>query len=178
MTARRHAERELDRIAAAADHGADAVISFDTQGRVQRWNRSAERLFGYTAEQAQGRTMRELGPAPEGDDRSVRLSAEVLTTRSAVTFDAVRYHRDGTPVDIRVTMVPWEVDGVLVGVTGIAVDVSDRMRAERERERAITDLHEAQRLARVGSWSLDPDTRRMTLVAADVRDLRLSPRAP
>src|SRR4051794_11414606 len=156
VTARKYAERELDRIASAAEHGMDAVISLDREGRVQRWSHSAERLFGYTAQEARGRTLGDLGPAPDG--HAEEMIARVLTEHRPVTFDAIRHHRDGTPVDVRITLVPWEVDDEVVGVTGMAVDISDRARAERERRRAIEDLEEAQRLAGVGSWSLETDT--------------------
>ena len=105
VTARKYAERELDRIASAADHGADAVISFDKEGRVQRWNRSAERLFGYTADEAHGRTMLELGPAaddrqcPTGGARARRAPLDHFRSHpSSSRRDADRRARDDGPV--------------------------------------------------------------------------------
>ena len=161
VTARKYAERELDRIASAAEHGTDAVISLDTTGRVQRWNRSAERLFGYNALEARGKTLQELGPADGDDDDVAQRVAQVLAERRPIAYDAVRRRRDGAQVDLRVTLAPWEVDDELVGVTGIAVDITQRRQAERDRETAIAGLHEAQQLARVGSWWFDSQTREL-----------------
>jgi PAS domain S-box-containing protein len=57
---RRRAKRELVRLADAAEHATDAVISIDQRARVRHWNRGAERLYGWTAAEAVGRSIYEL----------------------------------------------------------------------------------------------------------------------
>ena len=60
ITERKRAERELQRLAQAAEYGSDAVISVDLDGRVQRWNRGAERLLGFSADEAIGHSIEQL----------------------------------------------------------------------------------------------------------------------
>ena len=79
-----------------------------------------------------------------GDPRiSMRPSAGARTARSSTCC---------------VTIAPWQIDGRIAGVTGISIDITERKRVERAREQALADLEEAQRLARLGSWSWDPST--------------------
>ena len=62
------------------------------------------------------------------------------------------------PLDVLLTIVPWQIDGRIAGVTGILIDLTERKRIERARERALADLEHAQRIAKLGSWSWDPST--------------------
>ena len=74
VTERKRADRELQRFAQAAEYGSDAVISVDLDARVQRWNRGAERLLGFSAEDAIGQSIEELGLAvgEQGDGLAAR----------------------------------------------------------------------------------------------------------
>ncbi|MGA2014291.1 MAG: PAS domain S-box protein [Solirubrobacteraceae bacterium] len=159
ITEQRHAERELERLAQAAAYGSDAVISVDLTGRVQRWNPGAGRLLGFTADEVIGRDIEQLGLAPDGygDSTPARDAlAEVLAGGPTYQYEAQRPRKDGALIDALVTLVPWHADGRIVGVTASCVDLTERRRIERARERALADLNEAQRTARIGSWSWDP----------------------
>jgi PAS domain S-box-containing protein len=107
-----------------------AVIAVDTANKVTSWNPSAERLFGYTAEEAIGRDVDDLvanndeihQEATELGRRSMREEAH-LTTR--------RTRKDGSLVDVDVTAAPIVVGGELVGVYGLFHDVSELQRQKR-----------------------------------------------
>jgi signal transduction histidine kinase/CheY-like chemotaxis protein len=64
--------------------------------------------------------------------------------------------------EMQTTFTPWLADGRVVGITNTTVDITERKQAERARERALVALEEAQRLARLGSWSWDPSARQVT----------------
>jgi PAS domain S-box-containing protein len=141
-------------VAEAAGHGTDAVISIDLEQRVRHWNRGAERLYGFTAEEAIGTDLHQLTAfTDEPSDQIARM----LSGEPTYQYETRRRRKDGSIIDVLLTVSPWHVDGRVVGVTGISIDLSERKRVERARERALEDLEEAQRIARVGSWSWDPD---------------------
>jgi diguanylate cyclase (GGDEF)-like protein/PAS domain S-box-containing protein len=147
------AQRELERLADAVGHGTDAVISIDLGQRVRHWNRGAERLYGFAAEEAIGRDLRELTAlTDEPSDQIVRMRAG----ERSYQYETQRRRKDGSIIDVLLTVSPWHVDGCVVGVTGISIDLSERKRAERARAHSLEDLEEAQRVANVGSWSWDP----------------------
>ena len=157
ITERKRTERELARLADAAEHGTDAVISIDLDARVRHWNRGAERLYGWSSEEAIGKSLFELIAFTDEPDREI---AEMLAGKDAYQVETRRRRKDGVIVDVLLTISPWHADGQVVGVTGIAIDVSERKRVEQLRERALADLEEAQSIARLGSWSWDPSTDR------------------
>ena len=126
---RKRAERELERLADAAEHATDAVVSIDLEGRVRHWNQGAERVYGYGAEEAIGRDVRELMMLT--DEPSANM-ARVLAGESGYRYESRRRRKDGTIIDALATITPWRVDGQVVGVTGVTIDVTERKRAERE----------------------------------------------
>ncbi len=75
-----------------------------------------------------------------------------------VSMELRRRRRDGTEFDALATVTPWRVGGQIIGATSTVVDISERKQAERERQQALADMQEAQRLAKIGSWSWNPAT--------------------
>ncbi len=148
ITERKSAERELKRLAQAAEHGSDAVVSIDVDQHVRRWNRGAERLYGFTAEEAIGRSVHDLNDAAGAGqiayDRAREAILGILAGESAYQVETRQPRKDGTIIDVLLTVSPWLVDGRVVGMTTIALDLSERKRVERARERALADLEETQ----------------------------------
>jgi PAS domain S-box-containing protein len=117
----------------------DAIISEDLDGTIQSWNRAAERMFGYAAEEAIGRPIRDVVPADRRSEAdSVR--ATVRSGRQVARYETVRQRKDGSKVAVSLTVSPV-VDGAgqAIGVSTIARDVS----AQRD------DVPAALRLAAV-----------------------------
>ncbi len=154
ITAHNRAERELAehkrvapelaRLAEAAEHSADAVVSIDLEANVRHWNRGAERLYGWSAAEALGRSLYELTVfTDEPFDQVLRMLAGEPTYQ----YETARRRKDGTIIDVLLTTSPWHLDGEVVGVTAIAVaiDLSEHKRVEGACERALADLGEAQR---------------------------------
>ena len=84
--------------------------------------------------------------------------ARMLAGQPAYQYETRRRRKDGTIIEVLMTISPWQLDGEVVGVTGISIDLTERKRVERAREQALADLQEAQRIAGVGSWAWDPST--------------------
>ena len=180
VTERNQSDRELQRLAQAAEYGSDAIISFDLDLRVRHWNRGAERLYGYRADEVLGQSIDQLNALtyePEQPNLRRAPFASMQDGDPGCHYDARARRKDGTVIDVLVTSTPWRSGGLVVGMTTIASDISERKRVERVRELALAELEQAQRLARLGSWGWDPSERYGDVVGADVRDLRARPGA-
>jgi PAS domain S-box-containing protein len=112
----------------------DAVIATDGEFRVTLWNPAAERLYGYTAEEAIGRFARELATYDGDTARPVLERGLARRGRARIEFTARR--RDGTFVDVELIATALLGEGNrVVGHVGIHRDVTERKRAEAEHRR-------------------------------------------
>lgn len=118
------------RLAAIVDSSADAIASKTLGGIVLSWNPAAERLFGYTANEMIGRPITVIFP-PDRLAEEVDFLARVAKGERVEHYDTVRVRKDGTPIDISVSLSPIrDGRGRIVAVSKIARDISARKRAE------------------------------------------------
>jgi PAS domain S-box-containing protein len=123
-------------LAAIVRHSDDAIISKRLDGTITSWNRSAERMFGYTAAEAVGQSIRIIIPRDRLSEEDEVL-AKVARGEVVDHFETVRQHRDGKLLDVSLTVSPIKDDaGRIVGASKISRDISSRKRAEEERRRA------------------------------------------
>jgi PAS domain S-box-containing protein len=110
-----------------------AVIATDLQARILYWNRGAERLYGWSADEVLGRNVAEVIVAPKLMERGLEIVA-LLREGKSWTGEFPVLRRDGTEIPVLVTDSPIrDASGQLVGIIGVAVDLSERKLAELER---------------------------------------------
>jgi PAS domain S-box-containing protein len=120
------------RLAAIVDGSEDAIISKDLRGVIQSWNRSAERIFGYTAAEAVGRSITMLIP-PERQAEEEDILARIRRAERVEHYDTVRVTKRGAAIEVSLTISPVrDASGAIVGASKIARDVTERRRTERE----------------------------------------------
>jgi PAS domain S-box-containing protein len=112
-----------------------AVVVMDADQLVTDWNPAAAELFGYSADEALGRTIDELvfGDADRGEGREITHEAMKVGRAQRITR---RRRKDGTPVDVELKLVQLTADGSHVGFLGIYHDVTELQRARQEAEAA------------------------------------------
>lgn len=91
------------RLAAIVDSSQDAIVSKTLDGIMTSWNRGAEQLFGYTAEEAVGKPVMMLIPSDRSDEERTILES-IRSGRRIETYDTVRRHKDGTLRDVSLTV--------------------------------------------------------------------------
>lgn len=129
---RRPAGRTALLLSAIVDSSDDAIVSKDLNGAVLSWNKSAERLFGYTAQEAIGRTIAELIIPEDRQDEEPDILARLRRGERIDHFETVRRRKDGSLLEVSLTISPVrEAEGRIIGASKIARDISDRKRAER-----------------------------------------------
>ncbi|HEX3734441.1 MAG TPA: SpoIIE family protein phosphatase [Solirubrobacterales bacterium] len=158
------AERDRHRLAEVVRGTQDAVISKDLDGVVTSWNPAAERLYGYSAEEAIGRHLSFLVP-PDHRDEEMRILERVRRREHLKTYETERIRKDGARIDVSLTISPLE--NPLLGVVGASVIARD-ITAERRRRRAQEFLVAASRSL---DTSLDPAETARTIVATAVPEL-------
>ncbi len=131
----------------------DAIVSKDLNGIVRSWNYSAERMFGYTAEEIIGKPITLLFP-PDRLDEEPRILAQLRRGQRVDHFETVRVCKDGRLVDVSVTISPIkDSTGRIIGVSKIARDITGINRILREREELLKSemaaRSEAERVGRV-----------------------------
>ena len=109
----------------------ESVIATDVGGIVIYWNSAAERLYGWTAQEAVGQSIVELTPAPQSVEEATTIFAELAAGRNW-SGEFVVHHRDGTAFPAHVTDTPvFGADGTLQAIIGISTDITERKRAEQ-----------------------------------------------
>ena len=145
------------RLRSILDHAPAVIYLIDLDGRFVVINDELEKILGVPREQALGKLREEVLPADAAAQHRAN-DLEVLRDGASITFEETALRPDGEHVYRSVKFPLRDPEGRIYGVGGISTDVTDQRIAERERERALADLEEAQRLARVGSWSWNPET--------------------
>ena len=132
ITDRTRAEQDASHYRAVVESSHDAIIGKDLDGVITSWNAGAERLYGYAAEEVRGKSISILAPPGHDDD----LSEVMHRVRSGERLDdlqTVRVRKDGTQVDVSLTVSPIRApDGSVIGVSTIARDISARLRYQQQ----------------------------------------------
>jgi PAS domain S-box-containing protein len=152
LTERKLAEEVTAHLAAIVESSDDAIVSKDLNGVITSWNRGAESLFGFTAQEAIGQPITIIFP-PDRLYEEPRILAAIRRGEGIDHYETVRRRKDGSLVDISLTVSPVrDQRGTVVGVSKIARDITARKRLAqvlREREeRQRDDLEQALRTER------------------------------
>lgn len=125
---------------------ADAIISMDENNIIRSWNRGAELLYGYKAEEMIGKPIDFLFP-PEQKHELKLISEEVRKKGYIRNFETARRRKDGTRIEVSVTRTEVrDDDGKLIGYTAVVRDITERKRMERR-------LLLSEKLASVGTFA-------------------------
>jgi PAS domain S-box-containing protein len=146
ITGRKRAEEAHASLAAIVASSDDAIISKDLTGVMTNWNSGAERLFGYSVQEAVGQPITLLIPRDRVDEEH-GIVERIRRGEAVDHFETVRRRKDGTLVDVSVTVSPIrDHEGTVVGASKIARDITERktveatVRDSEERYRTLFDL--------------------------------------
>jgi PAS domain S-box-containing protein len=143
ITARKSAQESSQRLAAIVESSDDAIASKDLTGTITSWNRAAERMFGYSAEEIIGRPITTIIP-PELHDDEIRILETIGRGERIDHFETVRITKSGERIDVSLTISPLRDEtGKVIGAAKIARDITQHKKAERA-------LRTSERLASVG----------------------------
>jgi PAS domain S-box-containing protein len=137
--------RHLAKVVESSD---DAIISKDLNSIITSWNPGAERIFGYSAEEAVGKSIRMLIP-PDLQGEEDEVLAKIRAGDRLDHYETVRLKKDGTRLNISLTVSPIRDDkGTIIGASKIARDVTERARLLAQ---ASESANNTQKLSEVGA---------------------------
>jgi PAS domain S-box-containing protein len=134
-------------LAAIVDNSEDAIIGKDLHSIITSWNKAAERIFGYSAEEMIGTSIMRLIP-PERRAEEDEILSRIKRGQRYDHFDTIRMTKDGRQLHVSLTISPIkDANGYVVGASKIARDITERKQAEKalEEARKATDAANAER---------------------------------
>ena len=145
VTDRKQAEETTGRLAAIVESSDDAIIGKTLDGTILSWNHGAEKLYGYSAQEAVGKSILMLLP-PDHHDELLHILKKLERGERITQCETVRVRKDGTPLEVALTISPLlDEKGRVVGASTIARDITARKRSEaalrerKARHRAILE---------------------------------------
>jgi len=175
VTERKRAERTTALLAAIVDSSDDAIISKNLDGVITSWNKSAERLYGYTQEEAIGQSITLIIPSDRLSEEATILK-QLQRGERIDHFETVRMRKDGTLLDISLTISPVrDPAGRVIGASKVARDITERKLAERalreseEKLRTLADGLEYQ--VHIRTQELEQRNAEVLQQSEDLREL-------
>lgn len=139
----RRMQKAAAHLAAVVESSDDAIISKTLSGVILSWNKAAEKIYGYTTEEIVGQCASVLVPPARKAEFDAALE-KIRRGEHISWFDTVRIRKDGTPVEVSVTLSPIAgPTGEIIGASSIARDITERREEEAERLKLIEDLTDA-----------------------------------
>ena len=159
ITERKQAEQARSRLAAIVESSDDAIISKDLNGTITSWNRGAEVIFGYTAEEAIGQPVTMLIP-PDRLNEEPGILERIRRKERIDPYETLRRRKDGKLLDVSLTVSPVsDAAGNIVGASKIARDITQRKRAEEREARQQQTFADLVERAPFGLYIVDSEFR-------------------
>lgn len=142
ITKQREVERSREQLAFIVESSHEAIFSLDLDYNITSWNKGAESIYGYKAEEILGKTAYILTPEERHHELEEYIS-RALSEKSPIHYETVRLRKDGTEVDLMISISPIFDDyGNFLGISVIAHDISDRIRSQEmlQRYKMLSDI--------------------------------------
>jgi PAS domain S-box-containing protein len=154
----RESEERCRRLAYIVESSDDAIVSMTPDGVVTSWNKGAERLSGYTAEEAIGQAIQFFVPANRHPEEDAIL-ARIKEGGRVEPYDTIHKRKDGSLVDISLMVAPLKDSaGRVIGASKIARNITERLYAERALRESEARLQAAVDLVKLGRYAWNPQT--------------------
>jgi PAS domain S-box-containing protein len=150
------------------DSTEDSIIGLNSNGQITSWNRGAEKIYGYTSEEAENKQLFELLPTVNKNEEQIFISKLHSNTKLNETFELWRIKKDGNTVPLLITLSSIEdEEGKLIGISEIARDISSIKEAEIELQRQIKFLKD---LSFISSFEIKQEVSKLKSMALFVLD--------
>ena len=161
ITQRKASEEVLSKLAAIVESTDDAILSKNLDGVITSFNAGAERLFGYTAQEAIGQPVTMLIP-PDRFDEEPDILERIRHAGRIDHYETVRRRKDGTLIDVSLTVSPLlDSNGRVFGASKIVRDITERKLAEKTLRESEGRLRLATDAAGMFSWEIDLITKKI-----------------
>jgi PAS domain S-box-containing protein len=141
LTERAIADEAAQRLAAIVESSDDAIVAKDLSGTIISWNKGAERLFGYTSEEAIGQPVLILIP-PDRRDEEPEILRRIRNGEHVDHYETIRRRKDGSLVEVSLSVSPIRsMHGRIVGASKIARDITERRLIEQRQQLVLREMN-------------------------------------
>ena len=162
ITDKKQAEDSRFRHSAVIESSDDAIASGTLDGIIVSWNTGAQKMYGYTEAEAVGKPINMLVP-PELPDEENKILETLRAGGRIEHLETIRVTKTGKRINVSLSISPIrDSSGRIVGISGIARDITERKQAEEALRASEERLRLAQQAARIGSFERDVRTGRIT----------------
>ena len=165
MTRSKQAEMTAKLLAAIVESSDDAIIGKDLNGNITSWNKGAEKIFGYTASEMLGTSIRRLIPSGRQQEET-QILAQIKQGESVLHFETQRQTKEGRLIDISVTASPInDAGGRTIGVSKVARDITERKQAEHSLRESEEKFRQIAETIKEVFWITDPTMQQMSYIS-------------
>ncbi len=130
ITEHKKAEEKIKTLANAVESSSDAIITVSLDGIITSWNKAAEQVYDYSAQEVIGKNVSILAPSHLREETK-KLTEIVIQGEKVHQYETLRLRKDGTIINVSITLSPvFDITGKLVAISGIVRDVTERIKAE------------------------------------------------
>ena len=134
ITEHKKAEEKIQTLANAVESSSDAIITVSLDGIITSWNKAAEQVYDYSAQEVIGKSVSILAPSHLREETK-KLTEIVIQGEKVHQYETLRLRKDGTIINVSITLSPvFDITGKLVAISGIVRDVTERIKAEEALE--------------------------------------------
>ncbi len=152
ITERKRVEEAIARLAALVESSDDGLFGQDVNGIITSWNRGAEQIFGYRADEIVGTPIMRLIPA-ESQAEERELQRKMAAGERVGNFETIRQAKDGRQFPVSITVSPLkDGDGKVIGASKVVRDISERVQAEAALRAGEQRMRLATEATQVGIW--------------------------
>jgi len=130
ITEHKKAEEKIQTLANAVESSSDAILTVSLDGIITSWNKAAEQVYNYSAQEVIGKSVSILAPSHLREETK-KLIEIVIQGKKVHQYETLRLRKDGTIINVSITLSPvFDIAGKLVAISGIVRDVTERIKAE------------------------------------------------
>ncbi|HVM32727.1 MAG TPA: PAS domain S-box protein, partial [bacterium] len=153
VTELKQAEERISQLTDLVDASQEAVVRDDLEGRILYWNKAAERIYGYSAQEVLGQPFSMLIPEEQAEDFKKVLG--YIKDGRSIQYEGVRRRKDGTRINIRATLVPLRrSEGDICGASIFIADVTEQLHLRetlRKQEEMLRQVQKMEAMGRLAS---------------------------
>ncbi|MDQ1254088.1 MAG: hypothetical protein QG646_3308 [Euryarchaeota archaeon] len=141
ITERKKSEEKIRNLANIVESSSDAIITISLEGFVSSWNKGAEQVYGYSAEEISGNSVSILAPPSLGGETK-ELVERIKQGENINNYETLRLRKDGKVIDVSLTLSPvYDLHGKLTVISVIGRDITKRV----ETEKALAEIEIARK---------------------------------
>ncbi|MEQ8680083.1 MAG: PAS domain S-box protein, partial [Cyclobacteriaceae bacterium] len=146
---------KLNQLVSIIDSSADAIVSKKLDGTILTWNKAAEKILGYTAEEIVGKNVSLIFPSDLYDEEKM-LMEQITQGKIVSQHETLRIRKDQKKIHVSITLSPIrDSKGEIWAVSAILRDITEQKQKEAEKKRIEEVLERTNEIARIGAWEVD-----------------------